>query len=448
MISILKNWMKRKSSFEHTIARMIRGDEGHKSTGWSKRSYRGYAHEAYEKNVVAYSCINNISQAVASVPIIIKSGDKEITTGPIVELLKRPNPLQSYNTFMRMAVMYRLISGNTYIHNLRVYTKRIMQMELLQPGRVQILTTKECEPYAYQYTVGGKTFTYDIDPGTQMSDVLHIKESHPYDDLYGMSPISAAILSIEQHNASIAWNKILLDNSARPPGVFKLKDRSDGSPSPDQKTLDDIGDRLNEKYGGYKRAGKIPVIGFDMDWLNMGMSPNDMDWLNGKNSSARDICLALGYPAFLLGLPEGATYNNVAEAKLALYEDTVIPLAESMYSEIAYYISQQQGTPIEICPNLDRVSALTPRREATRKNARDDLLAGVITTNEAREEGNYEPVDGGDEILVPAGKLPINFDTADMTAPKYHDWLLREGFTKEQASEFTKIAYAKSPIAG
>jgi HK97 family phage portal protein len=444
MFRPILNWLgmrKKDASFEEVIAAISAETVGAKG-GWSKRSYRGYAHEAYEKNVVAYSCIANISKAVANVPIIIKSGDKEITSGKVYDLINRPNPCQSYKTFMRMAVMYRLISGNTYIHALRVYTKRIMQMELLRPDRVQILTVNE-EPYAYQYNIAGQCFKYEIDPVTGLSEVLHIKEPNPICDLYGMSPISAAIMAIEQHNQSVEWNKTLLQNSARPPGVFSIVNRNDGAPPPDQKTLDDIRDRLNEKYAGYKNAGKIPVVGFDMRWENLGMSPTDMDWLNGKNSSARDVCLALNYPAYLLGQAEGATFNNMAEAKLALYEDNIIPMCESMYSELAYYLKNMSGEDITIVPDIDRVSALMPRREAARNNARLDLAAGVITTNEAREEGNYDPVVGGDELLVPAGKLPLNFDVGDMTAPKYNTWLLNQGMSKDMADELTKLAFTK-----
>ena len=433
--------LMKSSTFDELIAQL---SVGIASKGWMRRSYRGYAHEAYEKNVVAYACINNISKAVAGIPIIIKQGDKELAAGnPIYDLLKRPNKCQSYKTFMRLACMYRLISGNTYILSTSVYTKRIMQLELLRPDRVQILTNNEHEAYAYQYNIAGQMFRYEIDPITELSDVLHVKEPHPLDDLYGMSPISAAIMSIEQHNASTEWNKNLLLNSATPKGALTLNDRKDGSPPPSQEMLDDIRDRLYEKYAGAKNAGKIPVVGFDMKWEQFGMSPSDMDWLNGKNSSARDVCLALGYPAALLGLPEAATYNNVSEAKLALYEDTVIPLAESMYEEIAQYIKIKMKQDIQIVPDIDKVSALSPRREAARNNARLDLAAGIITTNEAREEGNYEPVDGGDEILVPAGRLPLNFDIGSMDTPvKYHNWLLSEGFKKEDAVNLTKLAFS------
>jgi len=51
-----------------------------------------------------------------------------------------------------------------------------------------------------------------------------------------------------------------------------------------------------------------------------------MDWLGGRNVAARDIALAFGVPAQLVGIPDAQTYANMAEARMALYEETVLPL--------------------------------------------------------------------------------------------------------------------------
>lgn len=409
---------------------------------WTKTDYRSLSREGYQKNIVAYHCISRISQCVAGIPYTVKIGDKEAATGnKFLSLLARPNPSQSYKTFMRVAVMHRLIGGNTYIHGNKVSTGRIMELTLLRPDRVTVEVNAYDEPYRYSYTKNGKQEFFYIEPLTLESEVLQIKEPNPLCDIYGMSPITAASMSIDQHNESGEWNKKLLENSARPPGVLAMKDRGDNTQILKPKQLREISNDLNKKFAGFRNAGKIPVTSFDMEWRSMGMSPTDMDWINGKSSTARDICLAFGYPPFLLGMPEGATYNNVTEAKLALYEETVIPLTESMYSELSYFLSYHTGLAIEIVPDLDQVSALQPRREIARTNARLDVGAGIITINEGRQEIGYDEVEGGDEIMVPSNKLPLNFDLSNMNEQKFTQWLEREGFTKETASEITKIAY-------
>jgi HK97 family phage portal protein len=339
--------------------------------------------------------------------------------------------------------MYRLISGNTYILGNIASTKKIMELTLLRPDRVKIEVDSFNIPKNYIYEINGNKKSYRIDPVTFMSEILHVKEPHPLDDLYGFSPIAAAAMSIAQNNESSEWNKKLLENSGRPPGIISMKDKGDNAASPTPEEMTKISADIHEKFKKWSKDGRIPVLSFAMDWQSLGMTPTDMNWISGKSTTARDICLAFRYPPFLLGMPEGATYNNISEAKLALYEEAVIPVLQSILSELAYYISVQKGINLEIDLDLDQVPALMVRREIARKNARDDVGAGILSINEGREEGGYDPVDGGDEILVPAGKLPLNFDVGSIPPPKFYEYLIREGFSKEAAIDLTKLAYSK-----
>jgi phage portal protein BeeE len=59
----------------------------------------------------------------------------------------------------------------------------------------------------------------------------------------------------------------------------------------------------------------------------MGVTPKDMDFAAGKDDAARDICTAFGVPHVLI-VPGQSTYNNIREAKLELWEDTILPLVD------------------------------------------------------------------------------------------------------------------------
>lgn len=446
-------WLKKirapelKSSATESVLRQVILGGG---ATWTPTNYMALATEGYCKNVIAYKCINSIANSVADIPIIISINGTEIedlddTTDKIARRIYRPNDKQTYKTFMQSAVSHRLISGSTYIHMVKgAITGDIMQLELLRPDRVTILVDGKFIPYAYQYIINGAMYTYPIDQLTNLSDVLQIKTFNPINDLYGLSPMSAAAMSIDQHNESSAWNKSLLENYSRQSGILTLKDRNDNAPALSREQLKDLSDLVHDKMSGPNNAGKVPIINYDMQFQPLSLSPVDMDWLNGKTSAARDICLAFGYPAMLLGFPEGSTYNNVAEAKLALYEETVIPLAQMILCEMSNWLSLMTKKNIEIELDLDKVSALTPRRQVARENARLDVAGGIITINEARKEMDYEPLPGGDEILVPAGKLPLDFDITQMDQPKYQAWLESEGFTPELANKYATLAFTKA----
>lgn len=380
---------------------------------WIGDGYVSFAAHGYNKNVIAYHCVNRIATAVSSIPYNVEIDGKLVEKDPILQLLKRPNALQSYKEFMHTCILHRMIGGNTYIRGLKVYTGRIMEMQVLRPDRVTILANIYWEPYKYIYSLGQQV-SYDIDPLTGLSEILHIKNTNPLNDLYGLSPMAAASMSIDQHNEAQTWNKALLQNMAKPPGIISIKDRSDNAPMLKPAQVEDIARKFNDRYVGGENAGKIPVFNYDMLWQSLGMTPTDMDWLNGKNSTARDICLAFNYPAQLLGQEEGSTFNNVDAAKMSFYEDTVIPLATHMLDELAWWLSQHSGREINIIPDIDDLPALAIRRDTMRATNRADVQAGILRINEARAAMDYPPAEGGDELLVPAGMLPLNYDANSM----------------------------------
>ena len=63
-----------------------------------------------------------------------------------------------------------------------------------------------------------------------------------------------------------------------------------------------------------------------LDWKPLSLTPKDMDFIEAKNSAAREIALALGVPPMLLGIPGDNTYSNYQEAQRTFWRQTVLPL--------------------------------------------------------------------------------------------------------------------------
>jgi hypothetical protein len=45
---------------------------------WGQNNYQAFAREGYQKNVIAYHCISQISQALSAIPICAYINEKEI----------------------------------------------------------------------------------------------------------------------------------------------------------------------------------------------------------------------------------------------------------------------------------------------------------------------------------------------------------------------------------
>lgn len=85
--------------------------------------------------------------------------------------------------------------------------------------------------------------------------------------------------------------------------------------------------------------------------------------------------MAFGVPPMLLGLPGDATYANYAQANVALWRLTVLPLLNKILHRVSEYLSRfWPGLRLE--PDLDAIPALWSDREALwRHVAEADFLS-------------------------------------------------------------------------
>lgn len=355
---------------------------------WSPRDYKQFAKEAYGKNVVAYQSVNKIAEAIASVKMMVFRGEQELTDHPLLKLLERPNPMQSGADYLQAKVSYLMLAGNAYEERVKI-GQDVRELYQLRPDRMKIIPSGNGIPAAYEYEVGGRKVRFDVDPRTLDSDVRHLKLFNPIDDWYGLSPVEAGAYAIDQLNESMAWLQALLQNSARPSGALVMKDG--------QTLSDDNFNRLKtqieEQYAGSRNAGRPMLLEGGLDWKQMGLSPADMGIIEAKFSAARDVALAFGVPPLLLNIPGDNTYANYKEARLAFWEDTVLPLLDLIINDWNNWLALPYG--VEIRANIDEIPAISEKRMLLWEMADKSQ---DLTINERRAMKGYEPIEGGDVV--------------------------------------------------
>lgn len=375
-----------------------------------KRNFTTYAKEAYQLNIVAYRCIELISTAAASVPwnLYNEATDEEVDDKkhPILTLLRRPNPSQSGKEFFTAAYAYDLLTGNSYIERVTVNGgKTIQELWAQRPDRMKIIPGRFGMPARYEYTIGGVEPTiFEVDSITGKSDILHVKRFNPLDDWYGQSPLEAIGMSVDSHNEATKWNFALLQNGARPSGAMQA-----------ESTLDEVEFlRLKKELEeGYSkgRQGKPMLLEGGLTWVQMMLSQMDMDWLAGKERAASEIAIGYKVPEQLVGVKGQQTYNNYREARMALYEDAVLPLLDRYAECLTYWLQSFPGFE-SYCLRYDedRIPALYPRREIMWEKVN---AAKFISIDEKREALGYEPYDPtnkdpGNIIFISASDLPLS----------------------------------------
>ncbi|MDX2050712.1 MAG: phage portal protein [Rickettsiaceae bacterium] len=347
----------------------------------------------YCNNVIVYKCVNIISQAASHIPWVIydaTSGrNKKMIDHPLYKILKKPNPLQAGAEFFTELIASKLLYGNSYIAGLG--EKKINSLYLLHPTKVQIKYENGILSH-YIYANNNKSIKFEVKGNKSASQILHIRSFNPSDDMRGVSCLEAARKSIDIHNATSEWNANLLRNGARPTGAIIMRDSSQYL-SEDQFLR--LKDQLYEKFAGTSNAGKPLLLEGGLDWRDMSINPKDMDFIESKNSAAREIALAFGLPPQLLGITGDNTYSNMQEARLALWEETVIPLLDRLADSMSSWFSDLYERELLIDFDRDFISAISDKRQ----NLWEKLnKADFMTLNEKRAIVGLPPLTNGDQI--------------------------------------------------
>jgi HK97 family phage portal protein len=378
----------------HLLSRLLRPAEAKASrTGaaialyvagrplWTPRDYAALAREGFQRNPVVHRAVRLVAEAAAALPLSLIEGGRMFDAHPLLSLLKRPNPREGGARFLESVYGHLLVSGNAYLEAVAVEGAP-RELYALRPDRMRVVPGPNGWPAAYDYAVGSQTVRFAQDgQGDGVPPILHLTLFHPTDDHYGLSPMEAAAVPLDIHNAAGAWNKALLDNAARPSGALVFS----GHPVTEAQFAR-LKDELEASYQGAANAGRPLLLEGGLSWQPLSLTPKDMDFIEAKNSAAREIALAFGVPPLLLGLPGDNTHANYAEANRAFYRQTVIPLVKRTAEAIAQWLAPAYGGQLSLEPDLDAVEALAGERESLWRRV---SAADFLSEDEKREAVGY-----------------------------------------------------------
>jgi len=372
------------------------------------RKYKEFSRDGYEQNSIAYRSINLIANNASAVNLNVYAGDDKLENHELISLLNRPNPLQSQVEFFHSMISYLLISGNSYMLRDKEFGIP-KELYLLRPDRIEIKASSSLIPDYYCYKIDNKIISeYPVDKFTGASQIKHVKLWNPLDDFYGLSPMSAGAYNIDQHNMAGLHNVSLLKNGCTPSAMLKFQPKDEtgmtATLSDDQRAA--VLNDLESRFSSVNNSGRPMLLEGDFDYVQMGLNPKDMDFLELMNMSAREIALCFGVPAQLVGLSD-TTYANVAEARLSLYEETIIPLLNRVESDLNEWLAPLYDGDISVRYDIDSIPAMAEKRRRVYENVSQGVEKGIITRNEARERLGLEPIDGADSLLVPSNLFPL-----------------------------------------
>ena len=407
----------KRSKLRDRIRHFFRGKEsratreiikGTSGVIWTPHDYENFANESYLRNIISFRCMDLIAKSVASVPWGMKkrltSGEtKVVPDHPLNRLLRRPNPDTSWTSLMIQTMCYLLISGNTFFERISPDTGpnqgTARELYTLRPDRIKILTDPVVGRLSgYQYTVGSNVTTWLKDRITGACDVMQMKTFHPTDDFWGASTTEPASYEIDTSNEATRWNKSVLQNEGRPGMVFVV-----GGYLTDEQ-YDRLEKQLNDTRSGADNARKNLIVeGEKASVTPYGWNPAELDFLEGSRELNRRIAFAYGVPPMLIGIPGDNTYSNYKEARMAFWEDTIVPYLNQIREELTYWLLGVDN-PFFLDYDLNNISAFSLKREKTWQMAeRSDFLM----YNEKRKLAGFDERPDCDKVLVNSNMVPI-----------------------------------------
>lgn len=438
---ITKNAQQTAAAYNRAIYQFL-GE----SIVWNPDNDDTYVKQGYGRNATVYSLVNIITRAATTIPFQVyekknendlkrykaltsntldnnsiyqakklqKHALIELQHTELHELLNRPNPAQSYNSWLTELVAFGKLTGNRYIYGLGPDTGanvgRYTELYALPSQIVEIVSGGLMQPVK-EYRI-----EYNGNYSMPAEDVLHIADFNPYYDgtgshLYGQSPLAAGLRTLTANNEAVTTGvKYLQNQTAR--GLL-MADEGDLNEVQAQQ----LKDKFRQQYQGSGNAGDVIITPKKLSWVNFGLNATDVSLIEQYNASIKDLCNIYGVPVQLLNNTEATTYNNMKEAKKALYQNAVIPELIKLRDELNRWLVPKFGDNLFI--DFDFTSI--PELQEENEKVVDQLSkAWWLTPNEKRAVMNYgvdEDTPALDDYYVPSNLLPIDNSDVDFPDP-------------------------------
>ncbi len=368
----------------------------------------------YNKSSAVSIPINYIAEAFASINPVLKEGSEIITDHPVLELLQSPSPFFGQDLFLEALGKAYLITGEAELIAIGNINRPPLEVQPINPKNVTInqgssglatsmIVSGETLVGAYNLVQRGRSVRY---LRGNLSELKQIRNYSTRDNslIRGQSPLLSASAEVRQHIEGNNHNVSLLTNGGRVSLVFNFD--ADMNDDDFQATKQ----RVLDQYGGTANAGQIGVTaGGKLNIEELGTNNKDMDFANLQSMAKEAVALQYKFPLPLLST-DATTFNNYKEAKAALFDDAILPLADRIFGGLSDFLLPRYGldpSKVRLTYDMDQITALASRRNEELK-LRKDL--NLETLNEQRSSIGREAVDGGDVVLVPATMVPLGTD--------------------------------------
>lgn len=311
----------------------------------------------------------------AGVPKLYKESGEEVTQHWVLDLIKNPNPLQSWQDVIYSIAVNDALYSTAFCYAPRRSFGIVNLFVPLATHKMQINTSGRS---LKQMDKGGliKDYVYDYDGAKEDLSVEEVVIIQTTDGINILNPCSKIeSLKYPLSNIKAQYNKrnVLLENIGAI-GILSASNSDLGGAlpmSPEEK------EQIRKDW--YNRSkDEIIISENDVKWTPMSYPTKDLMLFDELKADKLAVIDAYGLNYYIFSNESGSTYSNVNYGERLAYTNTIIPESDKIYNNI----SEQLGLDKEglrLKAHFDHVPVLQNDilSEAQSLNTRADALKKV-----------------------------------------------------------------------
>lgn len=302
--------------------------------------------------------INYRAKCLSSMKVKLKDirTDNIIEKHPVLDRMKQPNVLLSFQEWVKQYSINRDLFGNTYLYNL--FGTNPMQSKGLfwMPSADTKVELKK--PYSmfpesldefikeYVFTLEQKEYKFTPDEITHFYDYLMPGKGK------GDSKITALQSNLETIKTTYEARGVIIGNS--PVGIFSSGATGDSLQQMTPIEKKDVQDEM-KKYGLKLNKYQFIITTANLKFTPVSINLDQLKFYQGLEHDQSAIADAYSFPVELF--QNGVTYENKKEAKKQLYQDSIIPEATDWLEGLSSGLGLIDNN-LMLVPDFSHIAAL------------------------------------------------------------------------------------------
>lgn len=371
-----------------------------KGSGWDNASGVDVDPDNALESTPFAAAVSLLAESVAGLPLIIyerlEKGRRRAAEHYLYELLHyQTNPYMTAFEYRETVMGHTLTWGNGLAEKELNKAGETIALWPIPPNRVEMLKVKSTNEIVYKVTLPDGTPTY-----LPKRKVFHIR-AYSSNGYWGISPTQRARLAIGLTQATEQFGAKFFSNGGRPSGVLTVP----GVMS------DEAYKRLKKEwvdtYGGLSNSQRVALLEEGTSYEKIGVPPNEAQFLESRKFQVSEMARIFRVPPHMIGDLDKATFSNIEQQSLDFVIHCLRP----------WLVRWEQAVRRDLIIPSDRQKyyaeflvdgLLRGDTESRYKAYGTGRQWGWLTANEIREKENLNPIDGGDELMVPLNMMPAS----------------------------------------